>query len=103
MPLNDGSVFAIPAAFVPQIASPAINTGLFGLDKGALVPGGIAIGGVPVSPTPDSGAFLVGGPAGTFPPAYNYGYTELKYSVDGGPFSAAVLLAGMLTVCAEDA
>jgi hypothetical protein len=39
----------VRAAFVPQIASPAINTGLFGLDKGALVPGGIAIGGVPVS------------------------------------------------------
>jgi len=82
---NDAQV---RAAFVPDIGSPAIATGPFGLDKGALVPAGIAIGGVPVSPTPGSSATLVGGPGGIFPPAYTYGYTEYSYALDGGAFSA---------------
>jgi len=80
---NDAQV---RAAFVLRAGSPAIGTGRLGLDQGALVPAGIAIGGVPVSPTPSTTATLLMGPAGMFGAAYNYGYTHYRYSLDGGEF-----------------
>ena len=83
----------VRAALIPQVCSLAIGTGILGRDKGALIPAGVAIGGIPASPTPGSGATLSVGPSGVFGGTYAYGYTHYRYSLDGGALSAETPVA----------
>ncbi|RME91375.1 MAG: hypothetical protein D6766_11955, partial [Verrucomicrobia bacterium] len=68
----------IREAFALLPGSPARGSGPWGLDRGALVPAGAAIGGGTVGTTPaDEATFLLGGP----------GIIEVRWRLDGGAWS----------------
>lgn len=65
-------------AFSLLPGSPALGSGPWGLDRGALVPAGAAIGGGPVGITPAAeAAFQLGGP----------GITDVRWRLDDGAWS----------------
>lgn len=79
MTLSGVSWENIREAFVLGLGSPAIGSGVAGLDRGGLVPGGARIGGGPVGETHRTDAtFELNGP----------GLTHLKWRLDDGPWSA---------------
>ncbi len=89
----------VRAAFVPQPCSLAIGSGPFGLDKGALVPAGIALGGIPLSPTPTTSANLLPGYVG-FLSSNSYGYTDYRFFLDGGALGAETPAATPISLSA---
>jgi hypothetical protein len=72
--------------------SPALGTGALGLDRGAYVPAGAAIGGAPLSPTRATAATLaVGGPGITH---YRYRVNDGAYAAER-PVSEPIVLSGL--------
>jgi hypothetical protein len=64
--------------FALRAGSPALGTGPNGLDRGALVPAGASISGIPPSPTSaNSVTISLGGP----------GISNVLYRLNGGPYS----------------
>jgi hypothetical protein len=93
---------AIQSAFVPGPLSPALCTGMFGGNRGGLQKDGIAIGGAPPVPVTGESVTLAVGPGGSFiagtAPAFNWGYTSYRFSLDGGPLSAETPIGTPLTL-----
>src|SRR5947207_10352911 len=93
----------VQAAFKPQPGSPAIGTGLGGFDKGGLNPRGLLIFGEPPAVTPLTTATLTVAPGGTFNwgtvvPPYVWGYTQYKWKLDNGPWSAETSITTSPTI-----
>ena len=83
----------VKAALSPQTGSPALGTGRGGFDKGGLNPRGLLVWGEPNGATPLTTATLRVGPGGTFNwgsavPPYEWGYTQYRWKLDNGPWSA---------------
>ncbi|MCP5522620.1 MAG: lamin tail domain-containing protein [Verrucomicrobiales bacterium] len=89
MTLSGVSWDNIREAFVLGLGSPALGSGLAGLDRGALVADGARIGGGPVGETHRTDAtFELTGP----------GLTHLKWRLDEGPWSAEVLKGALVEI-----
>ncbi len=83
----------VRAALTPQSCSPAIGSGLYGIDLGALSVDGIAVSHLYADRTSDTSATFTVGPFGNFTygtPNWNYGYVAYRYQLDGGTMSAEI-------------
>ncbi len=83
----------VRAALTPQLCSPALGRGPLGRTLGAdLSRSGITVQAIPASTWPATVSLAVG-PSGSFTPtgqaAWAYGFTEYRYQLDGGAWSAA--------------
>ena len=89
----------VAAAFVADVNSPAIGTGILGVaDRGALIPTGVLVVGAPISPTPLTNALLMFGPNGGFGSFAAYGYTHYQAAVDGGAYGAVTPISTSLNL-----
>lgn len=77
--------------------SPALGAGFGGRNIGGLNTNGMAIAGEPASPTSSSNATLTVGSGGTFTwgtnAAQRWGWTAFKWKLDGGPWSAEIVVS----------
>ncbi|MEY2410199.1 MAG: hypothetical protein QOF48_2869, partial [Verrucomicrobiota bacterium] len=99
--LSGTPVASVTAAQLLQAAqlrpgSPALGAGFGGRNLGGLQAHGLFIAGEPRGVTPATRATLTLGPGGTFNwgtnAAQRWGWTAYKWSLDGAPFSAEIIV-----------
>ncbi len=93
----------VKTALQPRSCSPAVGTGVGGLDRGASNPRGLLVYGEPPTLTPLTSATLKVTPGGTFNwgsivPPYAWGYTNYKWKLDDGPWSQDLSITDSSTI-----